>query len=49
MRLLCKFCDAELYVCLKDDEKAKKEIKFAQTLPCNPLDENQKHVFNRLG
>lgn len=49
MRLLCAHCNAEIYVDLKDDEKAKKEITFAQSLPCNPHDPGQLHKFNRLG
>lgn len=49
MRLLCAHCEAEIYVDLKDDEKAKREIIFAQTLPCNPHEPKQKHKFNRLG
>jgi len=49
MRLLCAYCDQELYVDLADDETAKKEIKHAQSLPCNPHKEDTKHKFNRLG
>ena len=30
MRLLCAHCDAEIYVDLKDDEKAKREIIFSK-------------------
>ena len=49
LRLLCAHCEAEIYVDLKDDEKAKREIIFAQTLPCNPHEPSTKHKFNRLG
>ena len=49
MRLLCAYCDEELYIDLSDDETAKKEIKYAQSLPCNIHLPDIKHKFNRLG
>ena len=49
MRLLCAFCGEEIYIDLSDDETAKKELKFAQSLPCNIHKPEQKHKFNRLG
>ena len=49
MRLRCAYCDAAIYVDLKDDERAKREIIFAQSLPCNPHKPSKLHKFNRLG
>ena len=49
MRLLCAYCEAEIYVDLKDDERAKREIIFSQSLPCNIHNPEIKHKFNRLG
>jgi len=49
MRLLCAYCGEEIYIDLSDDETAKKEIKYAQTLPCNIHNPEQTHKFNRLG
>jgi hypothetical protein len=49
MRLLCAFCGEEIYIDLSDDETAKKELKFAQSLPCNIHQPEKLHKFNRLG
>ena len=49
MRLICAHCGASIYLNLADDEKAKRELIFAQSLPCNPHDPDTTHKFNRLG
>ena len=53
MKLECCFCRAPLYLDLSDDEKAMKELKFAQRMECaknpNPEEEKKVHNFNRLG
>ena len=49
MRLICAYCGASIYLNLADDEKAKRELIFAQSLPCNPHDPDKTHKFNRLG
>jgi hypothetical protein len=49
MRLICANCGASIYLDLKDDEKAKRELIFAQSLPCNPHKPETTHKFNRLG